>query len=109
MRAKFVYEYKRGQSPKEAMRIGQSAKIRELIEKEVYEGRLINLNNYEDWDYQYLNFRGYDAYIVHIKDPHMKKNPYVGVIPGLWVTSYEESPELIIDEFGIYVDRKNII
>lgn len=101
--------FERGQNPKEAMKIGQSAKIRELIEKEVYDARLINLNNYERWDYEYVNFGGYDSYIVHIKDSHMKKNPYVGVIPGLWVTSYEESPKLILDEFEIYVKRNDII
>jgi hypothetical protein len=106
MKAKFVYEnvhFERGQDPKDSMRIGRSVKIRELIEKEAWEGRAIDLSSY-NWDYEYVNFSGYDGYIVHIKEPLMDL-PYVGIIPGLWVTSYEESPELILLEFRFYMER----
>ena len=94
-------EFERGKDPKEAMKIGKEAKIREMIDAQLYDLRLINLHGM-NWDYKFKKIRHYDSYIIHIKENLERQ--YIGLLPGLYATGYEKSPGVVIEEMENYLN-----
>ena len=94
--------FERGKEPKESMKIGK-AHEREMIVKQVKDFSGIDLNEGWNWDYQYMNVKGYDAY--KIKVIHSDGfNEWMILVPGLHCTPMYSSLNLAKDhaEFNLH-------
>lgn len=78
--------FERGKEPKDSMKIGK-AHEREMISNQVRELGGIELNkDWDSWDYDYINIKGYDAFQIKIVHPDNEFVEWMVLVPGLHCT-----------------------
>ena len=87
-------KFERGKEPKEAMKIGK-AHEREMISNQVRDLGGLELNkDWDNWDYDYINIKGYDAFQIKIVHPGDGFVEWMVLVPGIFCSGMYSDPEM---------------